>query len=82
MSRHAFDPACPDCRPAILDHKTGKRLGPGDPIFEAAQNIWDAQPRDVQEAWHAVCVHNSRRPRLVSKAAFFVALLERAMRAN
>jgi len=60
LSRHEFNPNCPDCRPILLDPKTGKALPPEDPAMKAVNKAWDASPREEQEAFHRVTVKNSR----------------------
>jgi hypothetical protein len=63
MSRHEFDPKCPDCRPTLLDPATGEVLPPDDPAMVTIQRVWDAAPREQQEAFHRVTVKNSRDPK-------------------
>ncbi len=62
MSRHAFDPKCPDCRPCLLDLE-GRRIPPDDPHMVAVNAVWDAAPLEEQQAYHSVCVKNSRDER-------------------
>jgi hypothetical protein len=62
MSRHKFDPQCPDCRPVIIDPNTGKVLPPTDPMMKAMNAVWDASPLEDQEAFYRVTVLNGRDP--------------------
>jgi hypothetical protein len=62
MSKHAFDPQCADCRPIIIDPRTGAVLSPTDPFMQAVNRVWDEAPREDQEAFHRITVHNSRDP--------------------
>jgi hypothetical protein len=60
MSKHAFDPECPDCRPVVIDPRTGKALPSDDPVMQAILAVWHASPRADQEAFHEFTVKNSR----------------------
>lgn len=71
VSKHAFDPNCPDCRPVLLDQLTGKALPPTDPFVQAVNRVWDASPRPDQEALHRLWVHNSRDPKDLACAEAF-----------
>jgi hypothetical protein len=62
MSCEKFDPQCPGCRPAIIDPRTGKILPADDPVMEIINRVWDASPREEQEAFWRVTVKNSRDP--------------------
>jgi len=62
MSRHAFDPNCPDCRPILLDPTTGVVLPEEHPAMKSLIAVWEASPREDQEAFHRVTVHNGRDP--------------------
>jgi len=78
MTKHAFDPNCPDCRPVLLDVKTGRPLGPDDPIMKAVNRVWDASPREEQEAFIQVTVHNSRDPKDLALLKTLSARMEKA----
>lgn len=58
---HEYDPACPDCRPAFLDVKTGRPLPDEHPYMVAANRVFDAGTFAERRAYVRVCVHNSRR---------------------
>lgn len=62
MSRHAFDPNCPDCRPVLMDAKTHQRLPDDHPANIALQKVWATAPREQQEAFHRITVLNGRDP--------------------
>lgn len=63
MSTHEFDPNCADCRPILIDPKTGKVLPPEHPAMVAINHVWETSTREVQEAFHRVTVKNSRDPK-------------------
>lgn len=62
MSRHKFDPKCPDCRPTIIDPLTNQILSPNHPMMIAMDSVWDSSPLEDQEAFHRVTVKNGRDP--------------------
>ena len=62
MSHHKFDPKCPDCRPVLIDPRTGKVLPPEDPAMIVMIKVWDASTLEDQEAFYRVTVLNSRAP--------------------
>lgn len=62
MSYHKFDPKCPDCRPVIIDPKTGEVLSSNHPMMIAINSVWDSSSFEDQEAFHKVTVKNSRDP--------------------
>ncbi len=77
MSKHAFDPQCPDCRPTLLG--PGGPLSPDDPKMAIVNKLWDEQPRDIQEAFHAATVHSSQDPEVLAKNQVFIDLITRAL---
>lgn len=79
MSHHAeFDPNCEGCRPAMMDAKTGEKLPPNHPTMKVVNALWDASPREEQEACFRVWVHNSRAPSDMRLAgAFFQRVQEK-----
>lgn len=62
MSKHNFDPNCPDCRPVILDPATGKAMPPDHPVMKAMMTVWDSSPREDQEAFHRITVLSQMAP--------------------
>lgn len=68
MACEQFDPNCPGCRPAMLDVMTGQVMDDDHPVMVVVNAIWDASPRDVQEAFWRVTVKNSRDPDDMKKA--------------
>ena len=62
MSKHEFDPKCPDCRPILMNQRTGKVLPKDDPYMKTVDAVWDASSREEQEAFHRVTVKGSRDP--------------------
>jgi hypothetical protein len=81
MSRHAFDPECPDCRPILLDPQTGKILEESDPVMQAVIAVWRASPRADQEAFHAFTVKNSREPGVLERMMALSKRMEQAVSA-
>lgn len=82
MSRHAFDPLCPDCRPALLDTETGETLPNDHPIMLAVNAVWDASSREDQEAFHRVTVHNGRNASDLERLAGLQQRIEAALKAK
>ncbi len=62
MTCEAFDPNCEGCRPVILDVTTHEPLPADSAVMRAVNTVWDAAPREEQEAFHRVTVKNSRDP--------------------
>lgn len=65
MPCEKFDPSCPDCRPVLLDVKTGRPLPKSDPAAAAMDRAWDAAPYEQQEAFWLCTVRSSKDPRLL-----------------
>jgi hypothetical protein len=82
VSRHAFDPLCPDCRPVILDPKTGRVLPSDDPVMKAVNQVWDAASREEQESFHRVTVHNGRDPMDLARLKALSERIAQAAEAN
>ncbi len=62
MSCEKFDPACPSCRPVLLDPETGRPLPEDHPAVTALSRVWNAAPFEEQEAfWHCT-VKSSQDP--------------------
>lgn len=62
MSCEKFDPSCPNCRPCLVDPKTGQRIPESDPAMRAVNAVWDASPLADHEAFFRVTVQNGRDP--------------------
>jgi hypothetical protein len=62
VSKHAFDPNCPDCRPVILDAKTMKPYAADSVVMAAVNKVWETASREEQEAFHRTTVLNGRDP--------------------
>jgi hypothetical protein len=77
VSRHDFDPNCPDCRPAILDINTGRPLPQNHPTMVAVNALWDDLPFEDQEALHRIWVKNSRDPADLEVAERFTEAFQR-----
>ena len=78
MSKHAFDPECPDCRPVLINARTGKVFPSDDPAMQAILAVWLASPRADQEAFHEFTVKNSREPDVVQRMAALSKRMEQA----
>jgi len=78
MSKHAFDPECPDCRPIVIDPRTGEILPDDDPVMQAVLAVWRASPRADQEAFHEFTVKNSRKPDVVQRMVALSKRMEQA----
>ena len=63
MSKEVFNDDCPGCRPAVIDVKTGKVMGPETPLMQVVNAVWAKTTREQREAFHNVCCHNSRTPK-------------------
>jgi hypothetical protein len=72
-----FDAECPGCRP-VLFGLDGKVLPPNDPVMVTVNAVWDAAPLEEKQAFHAVCVLNSRDKGDLALLARLRARLERA----
>ena len=62
MSKNKFSDDCPGCRPALMDLKTGKVLGPDTPEMKAIDEIWADTTKQEREAYHRFCCSNERSP--------------------
>lgn len=60
MSRHDFDPECPDCGPAVINPQTGEIYPADHPMMVVVSRVFKAAERKEQEAFHRVTVKNSR----------------------
>lgn len=62
------DEKCPICGPtlqpgpAIIDLETGKPLPAEHPVMQKMLDVWHRSTLAQREAFHRVCVHNSRDP--------------------
>ena len=80
MSRHDFDPKCRDCRPVIMDPRTGQVMPETHPTMKIIDRVWDASPREDQEAFHRVTVKNSRDPNDMMRMQALMDRIETAMK--
>jgi len=62
MSKDHHDDNCPDCRPALLDPKTGLRLPDDSPEMKIVLAAWEASTLEERCAFHHVTVNGSRVP--------------------
>lgn len=62
MSKEQFSDDCPGCRPAVIDVKTGKVMGPETPMMQIVNGVWAKTTREQRQAFHNVCCNNSRQP--------------------
>lgn len=72
MTKHAFDPNCPDCRPCLLDVETNEKIPDSHPAVVRLRGLWDKLPRAQQEAYHRVMVFNSRAPEDIAAVSAFL----------
>lgn len=72
MTCEKFDPNCPGCRPAILDPRTGKPMPKDHPLVVNVNAVWDAAPREEQEACWRIWVNNGRDPEDLNLASVFM----------
>lgn len=72
MSCDHFDPNCEGCRPAILDPQTGRAMPKDHPMVVAINEVWDAAPREEQEACWKIWVKNGRDPGDMKLASAFM----------
>jgi hypothetical protein len=72
MSCEKFDPNCPGCRPAILDPISGQALPKDHPMVVVVNEVWDAAPREEQEACWRIWVKNGRDLADMELAASFM----------
>ena len=76
MTCEKFDPNCPGCRPAIMDPRTGRALPKDDPIVVTINEVWDAAPREEQEACWRIWVKNGREYEDMKLAAAFMSRVQ------
>lgn len=75
MTRHPYDPTCPDCRPCILDIHTMQPIPDNDPRMLAIMAAWEEQPYDVREAFINLTVHNQIDQATMERAQSFCVLI-------
>lgn len=79
MIKHEFDPNCEDCKPALLDIKTGRPLPKTDPMVVTATEIWEALSLEDKKALNRVWVHNSRDAHDMQTCARYAKAVQKAM---
>lgn len=79
MSREKFDDECPDCRPAILDRRTGKVLDDSSWEMQAVNKLWAETTLEQREAYHRVMCSNSRDEKDLALVDPFLASVQRAL---
>lgn len=79
MTRHPYDPDCPDCRPVFVHQLTGTVLSRDSPEMRAADPVWDAAPLAERAAFINVTVHNSRATEDVALAQALAVRLTKAV---
>ena len=52
MSREEFDDNCPDCKPTLIDVRTGAPMSKDSPEMRAIEEIWKTLTRDEKLAFH------------------------------
>lgn len=78
MTCEQFDPLCPGCRPVMFDPATGLALPSDHPIMQVVNRLWDALPRERQEACWRVWVKNSREPGDIAMITEFLEACQKA----
>jgi len=63
MSYAKFEDDCPNCRPALIDVKTGKILPDDSAEMKAINSIWAATTKEQREAFHRATCLNSKEDR-------------------
>lgn len=76
MSREHFDDACPGCRPAMADAKTGKLLADDSIEMQTVNRLWGETTREERLMWHRFTCQNSRALVDVQFATTFALRLE------
>lgn len=80
MSYTTYEDDCPDCRPAILDTKSGKALPDDHPIMRIVARVWAETTREERRAFHAVACSKSRTDADMALAAGIAERIAKAMR--
>jgi len=62
MSKLQHDDECPDCRPMLMDIKTGRPLPDDHPAMQAMQRAWLRTTLEQRQAFHRCTCLNSRAP--------------------
>lgn len=79
LEDHEFCDNCPGCRPAILDMRTRRPLGPDTPEMKAVNEVWDKDTTYAQRrAYIEVTLHNSRQPGELRLAEQVMAKIQQA----
>lgn len=76
-----FDDACPDCRPAMMDVKTGRLFADDSPEMVAVNRLWGETTAKERQAWHRFTCQNSRSPADLVLVKAFSDRLEAALTA-
>jgi hypothetical protein len=63
MSRHEYSDDCPDCRPIVIDPRTGKSVPDDHPVIVAVMKMWNSSNLKQRKAYHAVTCNNSQDPK-------------------
>lgn len=51
MTRHRYDPQCPDCIPAVVNMNTGELLAKDSPTMAQVLKVWNTLPFAHREAF-------------------------------
>lgn len=60
MSRERFDDECTDCRPTVVDVKTGRVFADDSTEMVIVNRLWAGTSREERLAWHRFTCQNSR----------------------
>lgn len=82
MTCEKFDPNCPGCRPAIYDPSTKQVMAQDHPMMVAVNAVWDAAPREEQEACWRIWVKNGRDQSDLRLASAFMEKVQERLTSN
>ena len=82
MSRSHYQENCRECRPCLIDQKTGRTLPDDDPVMKAMMLVWDQASRKERKAFHNVCCNNSRLPKDMHHSMELTKRMEIAMKGS
>jgi hypothetical protein len=62
VSWEAYEEDCPDCRPAMVDMKTGQVMPDDAPMMRFVLEVFKGLTLAEKQAWHRFTCQNSRAP--------------------
>jgi len=81
MSRTVFDDECKDCRPILIDAKTGQVMASDASEMRAINGVWEATTSEERRAFHNVCCNNSRTDADLTLCNGLISRVEASLRA-